>query len=564
MPASVNSCERDNQCAEGSCSAAGQCVASTTQLATVLVEVIPSAGTDGIAGVRFNQVITTADSLSLKLEHISRLLVQVNGGEVPIEACLTVPADSETAAGPSRSMYARTTLVPRQRLLGLPHPTHSAEASPDGSGEYRSSMAVPPGRYDLYVEPLMSDGECYRPPYLLLNQKIAAGDVSLTMTVPPPVPLSVVVRFPGMIDQLSGWSLDIIDRGTGRLLSNSVTLDSPEVIDGVLEYSAQLVYLAVAQSEPAAAGVQPSELLRLTPPEGTTAPQVYFERTVAELFQGGMGVIDQLQGLPKAVSYTGRVGRIGTADPAPSSVTLVARKLESMGAGVVTSFSRTAKTDDGGVFEVRLLPGEYLVQVQPTQEDLAQISTELTVSSGGEVQVGKVLEVPKRAGLSGRLRSFSGRSVAMTPLEVVPPPRARNLDVIDSARGEIQLLPGGQGGASDQEGLFSMLVDFGFYQIVARPEAGSGFPWGFRLGVEVSAEGTELDSLRLPLPYVIDGGLTSSDVGDLPSALIRAYAFLRDGELTNQPELATSVVAVGEARVDEESRFRLLLPAQLD
>jgi hypothetical protein len=394
-----------------------------------------------------------------------------------------------------------------------------------------------------------------------LNQEIVAGDVAMSLKLPEPERLDVLVRFPGMIDELSGWTLDIIDRKTARLLSNRVILSDPQAVEAALEYRARFAYL------PVQAGDTPTdtELLRLTPPDTVTAPRVYFERTVLELFQDGVGVIDQLKALPKPVAYTGRVNRRGTPEPAPASLTLVAKEIESTNGGIVTSFSRTVKTNEEGVFEVELLPGDYVVDVQPLDEELAHTTTELTVALGSEVQAGKVLEMAERSSIEGRLRSATGRPVTMVPLEALAPPQAASLDVIESARGQAPSLPVAQGVTTDSAGQFSFLADPGDFYVIARPDASSGFPWGLRLNVSVS-EGTSqsLNGFRLSHPYVIEGELTSSDVGSVPSALIRAYAFLRDGSLINQPDLATSVTAVGEARVDTDGRFQLLLPAQLE
>jgi hypothetical protein len=58
-----------------------------------------------------------------------------------------------------------------------------------------------------------------------------------------------------------------------------------------------------------------------------------------------------------------------------------------------------------------------------------------------------------------------------------------------------------------------------------------------------------------------DADLESDDPRLVPDALIRAYAFLKEGQLVATKEEADLVIAVAETRSDSEGRFRLLLPS---
>lgn len=559
--ASNNSCMPESECGDGYCSIAGICESFESELGKILLEITPSAGTKEIAGVRFTQVVDVSGEIDVNLGHFSPVTAKVTGAEVPLDSCVepgvSAPAPVVAEDG---SFPTKVTLMPRERLLGLPNPSSAAEAVYSPAAGYRSVLGVPPGTYDIYVEPLARDGNCVRPPQLYLKQEVLAGNVSLNLELPRPVRLDVDVRFPGMLDVLDGWTLDIIDRATGRRLSNQVVLTSPAVVSGNLEYRGRLAFSPVVSEDEIAS----SELIRLTPREGQTAPVVYLERTVAELFQSGRGVIDQVTSLPEPVTYSAQVTETDTLQPASAAVTLIGKSLDSTNAGVTTGFSRSVLTDEAGVFQVDLLPGDYRVIVEPLDPGLSQTTADMTVASGSKYQAGKVLQVGVRPNFSGELRSSTGQAVAGAPLSVAPRLPSVALDVIAIARGENYLLPRGESGTTGLDGTFSLLADPGSFHLVARPEAASGYPWGVWLGLEVAAgESIDLEKIRLTLPFAISGALSSSDIGQVPSALIRAYAFLRDDVPTSDVSAATSVVPVGEVRVDSSSAFRLLVPSSL-
>jgi len=70
--------------------------------------------------------------------------------------------------------------------------------------------------------------------------------------------------------------------------------------------------------------------------------------------------------------------------------------------------------------------------------------------------------------------------------------------------------------------------------------------------------------VKLNLPQVLAGELSSDDVGLVPSALIRAYAYVKNGRLTSNPAEATNVVPVAESRVSVNGTYRLLLPSSFE
>lgn len=564
----TNACFEGAPCLGGFCSEAGFCQSATTTLHALLLEVTPPAGTPGIAGVRFMQEVPelpASGQLNVGLGNISQIKVVVSGIEIPEEQCVP-PASTEVPSGtaPDGTMSARVTLIPRESLLGIPSPTYAGMLVPGQASTYEVPLLAPPGRYDIHVEPLGIDVGCMRSPYLFVDREIPELDVQLNLQLPIPAKLDLELVYPGFIDVLSEWQVDIIHRATGKVLSNRVVLKDPVGLGEELEYRAALAFSPVASDSMAPA----TELIRLSPPESVTAPTIYLERSVVELFETGQGVIDQLTELPSPVTYTGRINRRDSTTPAPGTVTLVATELQAISPGLIAAFSRTVKTDSTGVFEVDLLPGKYQVLMEPQDDDLAQTLTELTVSSGAGNQAGKVLEVGERASIVGSLVTVSGAPVLGVPVEAYPPAISGTADVISAARSIVPLVPRAElvpsvddSGQLLDTGIFSLLADPGTFHVIARPEVSTGFAWGLALGLEVDDENVGLADIVVSPPFVLEGSIDSSEVGLVVGALVRAYAYVNGSSFVDSAEEATSIVAVGEARVDKSGHYRLLLPS---
>lgn len=565
--ATTNACFEGAPCLGGFCSDDGFCRSEDTSLPAVLLEVTAPTGTPSIAGVRYMvslDELPESGSVDVGLGYISRIDASVRGTTIPREQCVPPSEDQMAGTAADGSMAARVTLIPRESQLGLPSPVYSKETVTGEAGSYSAQLLAPPGHYDIHVEPLGIDGACVRSPYLAVNRELTPGNIGLNLQLPVPARLDLTVIYPGYIDVLSQWLVDIVDRASGKVLSNRVLLKDPIGGSGQLEYSAALAFSPVDNDDSSSA----TELVRLSPPEGVTAPTIYLERSVVELFVAGEGVIDQLTNLPSPVLYTGRINERDSADPAPGTVTLVATELTSISSGLVAAFSRTVQTDESGVFEVELLPGKYQVLMEPRSEELAQTATELTVSSGAGNQVGKVLTVGRRANVAGTLVSLSGARVQGVPIEAYPPAVSRSVDVIAAAQGLGSLVPRAELvmplGAEDEvtdTGTFALLADPGSFHLIARPDVSTGFAWGFALGLDVESENIGLPDIVLSPPFVLEGEVSSSDVGLVPGALVRAYAYVEGSAFSAEMDDATSVVAVGEARADANGRYRLLLPS---
>ncbi len=526
-----------------------------------------------MAGVRFIreglEVDPAGGELEIPLDQVSKITGKVRTSGVPMDPCIPVSPTASGQVAEDGTLPARVTLTPRTRLLGIQTPTHTAatelvELSAGPSNEF--TLSVPPGNYDVYVEPLAPDGDCAVPPQLFLGKEILPSDVALGLNLTAPQYLDVSVVWPDASDPaLDGWTLDIVEQDSGRVLSTEAHLSEPESVDGGFVYHALIAYSPASTAPGNAELPTGTELVRLVPPEGLTAPIVIVQRTVLELFHEGMGVIDQLESLPVPVKVTGQVSVQEKPAGVPATVTLVATELRAVGAGTVAAFERVVEADASGQFEVDLLPGTYRVVATPMPDTgFATAEAVWEIAAGNDVQAGKVVELGPSPVMTADVADFTGNPVAGVAVQAAATQESTYTDVLDRALGETPVMPRAQGTVSRDDGTFEVMCDPGTFDLSVRPESSSGFAWFVRPGVEVVAPGVDLGAVRLPLPVEYHGTLSSSDVAALPSALVRAYAYLDGGKLTNDPSKADAVIQIAETRADELGRFSLLLPASFE
>jgi hypothetical protein len=512
-------------------------------------------------------------SLDIKLAQVSRITGRVRASDAVAKPCVPTSTEASGQIAPDGTVPARVTLTPRTRLLGIQAPTHTAatvlQTDPDTGPSNQFTLSVYPGEYDVYVEPLAPDGDCALPPQLFVGKEISPSDVALGLPLTAPQYLDVSVLWPDASNPaLDGWTLDIVEQDSGRVLSTEAKLSKPESVDGGLRYHALIAYSPVASAKDN--GVLPTgtELVRLAPPEGLTAPIIIVQRNVLELFHEGMGLIDQLELLPVPVKVTGQVSVQDQPEGVAATVTLVATELRAVGAGTVAAFERVVEADSSGQFEVDLLPGTYRVVATPmADKGLATAEAVWEIATGNDVQAGKVVELGPSPVVSADVFDFAGNPVAGMAVQAAASPSSTYLDVdvLDRALGQSSpVVPRAQGTVSQDDGSFEVMCDPGTFDLWVRPESSSGFAWFVRPGVQVEAPGVDLGNVRLPLPVVYHGTLTSGDVAWLSSALVRAYAYLEGAKLTNDPSKATAVIQIAETRTDEQGRFNLLVPASFE
>lgn len=571
MSAAKNTCTQTNDCPGSTTCSRGLCLVTRTELPAFLLSITPPSGSGAISGLTFYQV---ADEVPRDIALTSPSQVRAAVYAEPLTADQSCVLDESILSVPPAtdgSLPVRITLAPRTRLLNLSSPPiiqESALGDEEGSNSYALELVAPPGTYDVYVEPTTSDGGCVRPPVLFLDQYLPGGVQPLPIELPEPQVFEARIRYPKRLNDLGAWRLSIVERDTGRLLSNVAALGEPSETEEGIEYSARLAFSQLDQE----VGDLAAEIVRLAPPKGAVGPTIYIERSIVDIFQDGQGVIDQLTHLPTPVILGARVVAEGSARGTMASINFIATQLLAIPAGTVGGFSTTVTTGEDGSFEVELLPGSYRALISPADLTLETTEIEVVVSDSASGQYGRLLHVAQRRSISGRLKNFGGgvmHGVAVTAQPVAPDGSS---NVLALAQGTQPLIPGSLNDSTGEDGRFTVLADRGSFTVFARPQASSGYAWFVQREVEVGAMDVSLGDVRSDAPVVVNGTLTDSGGRAVPDTLIRAYAFLKDGKLVGRapgeeadvnrpPTEAQRVIPVAETRVNQDGQYRLLLPS---
>jgi hypothetical protein len=302
----VNECEDDPECPHGQC-VDGSCRARDGELTSLLLAVTPSTA-PGIVGFTHYEEYAGLDSDGGALDISVSPPVSING-----TVSLDITRDCKPwfyrgeefrllEASPEGKIPAEVTFTPSQRVLGIPTDTY--HSSLKGNQEFQFVASLAAGLYDAYIRPAFPAADnpledvptCEVPPRLLLNQAVKseltynlASYSTLRVTVGLPLPLGVA---PELVttETLAGWTVDLIDPVSGRLLSTRAVLGDPVDPTKTVEwtYDATLNYAPVYVPDEEGDGVEPSgvgsELIRLTPPVGVTAPVILADVKGAKLF----------------------------------------------------------------------------------------------------------------------------------------------------------------------------------------------------------------------------------------------------------------------------------------
>lgn len=553
-------CRTSRDCPGRSECVLDRCVGTETEIAPLLVEVIPPSGIASIAGVSIVQPIEFHQRESdIQLGFASKVAAQLGAEPISEANCLPIPPRVDMEPDAPAPASARLTFLPRTRLLGLTDAARVVTSTTRTLEEVEVTASLIPGEYDLYVEPLDHDGECARPPELFIDQTVSASDVALSISLGEPRRYDALVKLPVAQGTLDGWSLDIVDAESGFSISSSVVLNDSRTVDGVREYEASVVFSPVHGRSSSAV-----EMVRLTPREGLTAPTLLVARGVTELFQSDPAVVDQLTAIPKPVDLTGRVVLQGSLDGVEAGLTFVLESLSGLAEGTVVAFSREVRAGSDGTFRASLLPGKYRVVTQPASEQLAQSEVQFSVSASESDQAGRTIEIASRRRIQGRLLDFRGSPAPMAQVDLLPPPRRPRGGGLPLTAQSVHFVPSGVSSETGEDGKFELLADAGGFDIVARTvSSGTEFSWAFRLGVTVGDGDVVLGDVLEAPPLLVFGQITAGETGPVPSALIRAYAYVKEGQISDAPSDADYVLLVAEARANTDGEYQLLLPADL-
>ncbi len=579
-----NQCQSDSECPGGFCSAQ-QCRSRKGTLGTALFAITPPAGTSPSAGAQFLKQLdltSAGGELPLSLDAV----VQVTG-EVTVGAYKCKPYLTSSDA----SIPVVISLTPSASALGVYSPAAVAQTTLVGSSmlgdsahdpaHFSFSVNVPPGDYDVYVQPLSQDQEtCIVPPQLQRAYHIEGDQLLLAIPLPEPSSFEFHVSWPLGDGALNGWTVDMLDPLSGRVISNRAQLAVSSL--GKTDYVATVSYLSVLGDT---SELTAQELVRLSPPPGAVAPSVLLARSALGLFDANRGTLGNLSSLPSSVRVQGQVTNMATPEPVAATVTMVATKINGIDPGVLASFVRMVTVGDDGQFELDVLPGTYRVSAVPSGEldsspagskdsKLAEATQEWLVAESPSKQAGKVIELNQALPINGQAfdASFS-TPVATALVQAVASAASIKTDVLHEALGEGSSVPRAGTGSVTSSGDFSLLGDSGTFDVSVRPLAATGFPWLVVPGVGVSTSadnsaGANLGTRGLPLPVLYRGTVTepgsNTTRNAVPGALIRVYVYTQAGKYTADPGKADALVQIAETRADTTGDYQLLIPAALN
>ncbi|HEY5373230.1 MAG TPA: hypothetical protein VIK01_06065 [Polyangiaceae bacterium] len=588
-----NQCTGDSECPGGSC-VDGQCESHQGTFQTLLFEVTPPSGTSASADLQFLTTVTNMPTAGgdwdLPLDAVSQVVGDVKPD--PPRTCKPTFGDvgNMLATSGNTSLPGTISLTPSQTELGVFSQSAVAQATLPDMKNFSFAMNVPPGEYDIYYQPppeRQSNEDCIVSPQLRRKQMIYPGAPELlALGVPASSSFVLTVKWPPGDGGLDGWTVDMIDPVSGRVISNPAQLALPPSGDPK-QYLATVHYLPVVGDT---SDQTAQELLRLSPPaflpDGVTVPTmptILLSRSALGLFDANSGTLSDFTALPAKVTIHGQVTALHTPKPVAATVTLVATKITGIYAGVLASFVRTVTVGADGQFDLDVLPGSYRVTAVPTAQldaeatgsadsKLAAVSTDWTIADSPPDQSGKVIELSTALPISGEVFDASGATPVVTALvQAVASTTSTNVDVLHQALGEAVIVPRAATARVESDGAFALIADPGTFDVSVRPLAESGFSWLVVPGVAVSTTGAgaSLMSRALPLPVVYRGTVTLPGAAGapntaVPGALIRAFVYTSAGQYTSEPAKADAVVQVAETRADTSGAFKLLIPATLN
>ncbi len=602
-PRPRNSCDADADCKSGTICRDSVCQDPNGKIESLLLELTPptDSALPHLSLTHRQDVPTTGGDMTFTIPRPARVRGNLRVDPDTSDCEPTLPMDGARLVplGADGSLPLSVTLLPRERLLGLPQQLYLASTTgSETSFSYEYELQVPTGAYDVYVVPPRGQTGCVVPPQLYRNQPIDE-DIALNpkVVVSKYVTLEKVcdpegaeplvglrntvclhIKWPKFGASLEGWVADIIEPLGGLSISTEFVLSNP-IDQGDktqnVEYLVPLVYSTPAGA-PNADIAAVTDLVRLRPGPDAIGPTILLDRAALGLFETSSAYLDAFTQLPSAVEVEGQMARQSDGSPSSGYVTLASTEIFGVDAGIFASYQTTVQVGDGGVFRVFVPPGKYRVHAVPPMPEalesaadgLSAIVADWEIPADVKFQAGKLLELPPIPVIRGQ-SPFLGAQVQVqaSPQLVLPFEEALGAGSCKENRSACPFRPRANSALVDNSGRFKVQVDPGTFDVSVRVPEELKFAWFVRPGVEVDGPERDLGRIQPPAPSVVTG---IAQVGPLdmptpvPLALLRAYAYLDENRLyTRDPARAASVIQVAETRTDETGFFRLLLPSSI-
>lgn len=545
----TNTCQSSDECGAGAaCVTVGgtsMCVTSKADLPGLLLEVRPSTQASGQASSQPFLIDLADQGILLQNAAIGTLSfspalpspVRISKG--------TVQCISDASSIPAHIEFAR--VAPFAGLSSKPAVADAIQMGSDPAFSFETEL--PPGTYDIYVEPAEGTtcGGFALPP-VLIPEKAIAVDSTFQLDVEPPRHLTGQITAPSGMS-LQGWTLQVIDLNKGRLISDIQTIEQP---DTNIPANISVHYNLTP-------GVTP--LLKLSPPADVIAPTVFWDLAAIDL-QGLNVVMLALSNLALAPREVAGHVFSQNAEPIIAALTFHSKGL-SGNAFKNAAYTLATETGPDGVFQnIALPPGTYRVMAQPLDDDTKAIG-EVEWKIEDDPQncfCGQVVSLSDKVILEGNVSTPTQGAVQNADV-VVNPALPKPTPYLDRELSGPPFLPR-EATAFIDSGSFSLPLDPGEIDLSVRPKSTSGFPWlvRHRLNVQAGADGnfSSLGDIRVPHPLVMTGTIADAAGNPMPSTTVRAWLPVAD-----ESGVSKTAIQIAETVSDDQGHYRLLLPPSI-
>ena len=556
----VNMCEAADECGADAICVPGNgdegsfCASSKVDLPGVIFEIRPAAfakygaGTShiidpGEEGLIFQNGIAGAVTLNPVLPQ----LVSISHGEVN---CLP-DEKSPPVKVPAKVEFTRVS-----GFVGLVNDPLTASSEKGEGSSFSFHLDVPPGRYDIYVQPestpespILCGGKPLPPVFIAAKEVEVKVNSTFRLDVQPPRNLTGTIEAPSLgTMSLDGWTLRVLEMNSGRLISDIQTisqLDKATLAQIDLHYNLTV-------------GVSP--VLQLSPPADVVAPSVFWDLAVADL-QGDDVVELKLSALnitPRAVE-----GHVLDANASPVIAAVTLHSISLPGDVKNAAYMIATETNAQGLFEAKVPPGTYHVIAKPVDDDTLAISEatwDIPEDPMSSCFCGQAVTVPPKITLEAEVLTPSGEPL-LEATAVASPSLAPPISYLDRQLGHAPELPRDTS-VFVSNGQVSMGVDPGAFDFSVRPPEGTRYPWHVQSKLTVQPDSAEANSsvgtLTIAHPVVVSGVVKDPSGEFVSGAEIRAWLPVK-----TDTGKSRTVIEIGKATTDETGHYTIFLPPSI-
>lgn len=573
-----NTCSSNAECGERAVCQDSRCISTQVDLTGMILEVRPTLASFGAStsyllfpGDKFTHQ-SAPEGVRIQLDANLPEPISISGGMVNLDYT------SECALPPNKSYPVKLTLDRLTSFSGFQFEPYVIESKmKDGTMEYELNGSVPPGRYNVYIEPKQIEGcvEPPPPPVFYANQDLTRKSPIWSMPRPTTLLGDMV---PPVDTDLTGFRLDVVEHDTGRVISTTQILETP-AMGAPVAFELRLVWPEDPTISPYLR-LRPPEVVSRPPsmPSMASKPSVYWD------LLGAFGASPDKSNLHLSLAdliTTPRTVGIRIRDEhdqgVTASVKIQSTKLSGDVATNASYGSDVLDTDAEGSLTTQLPPGNYRLRITPKPKNTADLDSKLAITDvslevtaptdkdpGDTCSCGHEFVIAQKTALKGRIATLSGEPLINTRI-LTEPSQVTGASYWNIVHALDPLLPDAASAMSDLSGAFQLDIDPGASSdFSVRPGEGTGFPWLVRPRVTPQLTDTEivLPALKVSAPVFLEGLVRDPSQRPVGGASIYAWAPVHDATAAGGG-LSGTVIKIAEITTDEQGHYELTLPASI-